>query len=117
MDNYTDIYSDYSWEELTQPTRKQEIQAKPDESDNTQQNYRRKHKFSTPVLALQLCICLFILTLLILLKTFSIGLFTDFRIWYNGEMNSSLYFSGDFTNIDYSQLFSSSKDEVHNTVN
>lgn len=111
MDNTTNYYNDEVWEELSKPVRKQD--QVPTQTDTLNPDLKPRHRtYSTPVLTIQLVLCLIVLTILFLLKTFSFNSFDDIKKWYDTEMKSTLYHSGDFSSLDYSQLFSSSSDEI-----
>ncbi len=80
-------------------------------SDETEP-IKNKTKFSTPVLTVQLILCLCLITGLLLLKTFDNSSFRNIKDWYNSELTSNLYFSGNFNQLDYSSIFESSADEI-----
>lgn len=71
-----------------------------------------KKRLKTPVLTFQLILCLLILTLLFLGKTFFFDLYSQFRNWYDTEYNATIFFSGDFSEFDFSGIFSSTEDEL-----
>lgn len=71
-----------------------------------------KKRLKTPVLTFQLIVCLLILTLLFLAKTFLFDLYSQFRSWYDTEYNATIFFSGDFSDFDFSGIFASTKDEL-----
>lgn len=111
MDNATEFYNDKSWTELSEPVRKQDLLKTPSDKSTKTEEPIKHRTYSTPVLTFQLILCLIVLTVLFLLKTFSVGLYANIREWYDTEMSSTLYFSGDLSNIDYSHIFSASSDE------
>lgn len=114
MDNYIDTYYEQEWNELTTPVIKND-NADEDQllsNDVSVNKATKKERISSPVLTLQLILCLSILTILFLFKTFAFDLYSVVKNWYDSEVQSTLYFSGDFSDLDYSSLFSSTLDEL-----
>ena len=66
----------------------------------------------SPVLTLQLFLCVVILIGMFVLKFTFADIFTEAYKWYNTELYSTLFFSGDVKELDYSSFFSSTTDEV-----
>ncbi len=114
MDNYIDSYYEQEWNELTPIITKSEEtdQEHSQTSDNKANNQKVKRKSTSPILTLQLVVCLFFLIVLFTFKTFAFNLYSAVKSWYDCELTASLYFSGDFSDMDYSGLFSSTADET-----
>lgn len=115
LDNYIDVNDDSrEWNEFSIPVVKGNEPVKTelnDVSENTAKTTPKK-RVSTPVLTIQLTVCFVLLTVLFLLKTFSPAVFSDIKNWYDSELTASMYFNGDFANIDYSSLFDATSDEI-----
>lgn len=114
MDNYTDNFYNDEWVDLSQPNTDSSAQLNEDESTDSEKDKANKKSkpVSSPVLTIQLILCLCVLTILFVLKTFAFEIFSICKTWYDTELNSSMYFSGDFSQLDYSSLFTSTADEL-----
>ena len=73
-----------------------------------------KHKPSvkSPVLLFQLCLCLVILIVLFLSKSFLPEYFGIAKEYFDSFLNSSMISDGDFSKLDYSKFFPSTFDEA-----
>lgn len=118
MDNFTNIYDD-SWTELAKPVTKAELTEGDNESEKESQTEPKQGKganknrhLTTPIITIQLVLCLIVLTFLFLCKTFSIDLYREIKAFYDKEISANLISSGDFSSHDYSELFASSDDEI-----
>lgn len=67
---------------------------------------------SAPVLTFQLVICIMILIFSYVSSTFFSDFFQKIKFVYDKEINASMCFSGDFSDLNYSDLFGASDDEV-----
>lgn len=112
MDNYINETFEQQWNELTPITTKSETAEDKLQSVESENNPQKSKRISSPVLCIQLVICLLLLTSLFILKTFMFDAFNVIKAWYDSEITASLYFSGDFSDLDYSHLFVSTADEV-----
>lgn len=114
MDNLNYYNAEDKWNELTPVTIKSENtnETTSETSVAKSDSYKSGKKISSPVLTIQLIVCLLLLIILYTFKTFSSELFLDIKNWYNSEVNATLYFSGDFSQLDYSSIFSSTNDEI-----
>ncbi len=101
----------YSWTSLTTPSEnidQVDVTQKPQANDT-----EIKHKSSlTPVLTLQLLICICTIMLLFISKYFLPNLFAYTMDWYTKNISSSVYFDGDLKNADFSNIFSATNDEI-----
>ncbi len=113
MDNYIDAYDEKEWSLLTPPVMKDEASADTQSSySEIKENTKKKNRVSSPVLTIQLVICLLLLIFLFLAKTFAVDTFDKIKLWYDTELSASLFFSGDFSELDYSQILGSTEDEL-----
>ncbi len=115
MDNYIDAYDEKEWNLLTQPVLKNDTNSENEPDilrEESAETIKIKKSKSSPILTFQLVLCLVVLIVLFLLKTFAINTFTEIKSWYDTELTASLFFSGDFSELDYSSMFSSTNDEI-----
>lgn len=81
-------------------------------ANNSELNRKEKAKLKSPVLLFQLCLCLVVLILMFLSKSFLPEYFGIIMDYFDTSMNSSMISDGDFSNLDYSKFFSSTDDEA-----
>lgn len=114
MDNYIGVNDSTTWSELATPVKKSEesIDTTLEESLQRTDKVKQKNRVSTPILSIQLSVCLIILTVLFLLNTFNPVVFSKLKSWYDSELTADLYFNGDFSSLDYSLIFNSTDDEI-----
>ncbi len=114
MDNYKNSNENpenYGWQQLAQPQY-----AENDRSPITEE-YKipvvRKKNFShSSILTFQLVLCIFVLIFLFLSKTFLPSVFYIFKDTYDKEINTSMFFSGDFQDLDFTDMFTATNDEI-----
>ncbi len=115
MDNYKfneENIENRGWQQLAQPQYAEKDQP-PIVNDNGDVAKKHKKHFShSPVLTFQLILCFIALSLLYFSKTFLPSAFNFFMDTYNREINTSMYFSGDFRDLDFSDLFIATNDEA-----
>lgn len=100
------------WKSVSEPVLKNNVAQDDNEDINITNAKHRELNFLAPVLTLQLLFCLLILTFAFIAKNFMTDLFTNIKTFYDKEISSSMFFNGDFSDIDYSRFFGASDDEV-----
>ena len=116
MDNYINA-NEYAenepWLSVSEPIVRSESAADEQNPDTVLQSKNKNKKCVTaPVLTAQLVLCMLFLIAAFCAKSFLSDFFQDFMKAYNKEINASVYFSGDFSQFDYSGFFEASTDEV-----
>ncbi len=117
MDNYNLIGNnteEQGWQQLSQPVYAEENQVlcDPEAENGNPQKEKKKHIVSSPIITFQLAVCLLFITLMYLSKVFMPTLFGAVMDGYDKEISTSMYFSGDFSSVDFSELFTATNDEV-----
>lgn len=109
-----DNTAEREWTDLSTPVykdSKNEILSDDTQHKETEHEYA-KQRISSPVITFQLITCLIILTFAFLVKTFWSYEFSCFKEHFNKELNASMFFDGKLTDLDYSDFFKSSDDEI-----
>ncbi|MBQ4105309.1 MAG: hypothetical protein IJC86_02860 [Clostridia bacterium] len=121
MDNLKSEFENFddNWSTVTEPTN----DVKPLNADDTlysedivnsksDNSQPKRIKKSSPVLFLQLLICIIILIGAFSIKTFAPEYYAAVKGVYDTEIKASLYFDGDVSKLDYSYLFAATPDEI-----
>ncbi|MDO5123494.1 MAG: hypothetical protein Q4D44_02370 [Eubacteriales bacterium] len=72
---------------------------------------KAKMAVKSPVLTIQLIVCLLLLIFLFVSKTFLPNLYSEFKEIYSREISGTMISTGDFSKISYENFFSSTADE------
>ena len=108
MDNLNKAVFDPAdeWIPLEKPVYKSEL-AIPSASDdsNTITNKKRNVRILSPVVTFQLIVLLLILIVSVVCKTFFVDVFELAKECYETEISASMFFDGEFKNLDYSGFF------------
>ncbi len=118
MDNFNideHRYDNSEWKQVSVP-----VYGKPEDiiSENSvaqsiaETKSACKVRFRSPVLTFQLILCIAFLTLMFLFSSFLPDLFSVIKSKYDEEINTSVYFNGDFSNFDFTRIFATTNDEV-----
>lgn len=109
MDNLNNSISDNdNWVSLSEPVVSKEDTPASKESVPVK---RISRVTISPVLTIQLIICLAFVAMLFICKTFFTNTFSVLFSAYDKAVNTSLYFDGDLSSLDFSHIFSATHDE------
>ena len=110
MDNlkYSKDY-DQEWQTVGTPVMKESYF--PNEEKELSVITDKRTRLSAPVLTIQLVLCLLALTFCFVSKNFLPDIFYRIKEVYDKELNASMFSSGDFLGLDYSELFGATNDE------
>lgn len=119
MDNYferVEISDSNAWQSVSEPVVKGDFIETKESVDNATGDGKDlakvlKNKHSAPVLTIQLILCLLILIFAFVSKNYFFSTFSNLKKHYDAENNASMYFDGNFSGVDYSNLFGASQDE------
>ncbi len=120
MDNYfntSQTFDSEPWLSVSEPIVKNDFDINSvdnERSVNTSadNSMPKRKRLTAPVLTFQLIISMLILLFSFVAKTFMSEMFSEIKFMYDKEINASMYFSGDFSDLDYSEFFGASQDEV-----
>ena len=92
MDNYTDNFYNDEWVDLSQPSTDSSVQLNTDTNTEVEVDkaIKKSKTITSPVLTIQLILCLCALTVMFLLKTFAFDIFNICKTWYDTELSSSM---------------------------
>lgn len=116
MDNYNyekSFTDENQWQSLSQPVYNHEnLNIDQVVSNEHIQRKLRKHKCISPVISFQLIICLAFLAFIYLCRVAMPSLFSMTMDLYDEQLNTSVYFSGDINDLDFSRILSATDDEI-----
>ena len=105
--------SDHEWQTVCEPVIKDSKSQCEDAEDKLSTVIDNKRgRLSAPVLTFQLILCLLALIFCFISKNFLPDIFHRIKEVYDKEINASVFCSGDFFGLDYSQFFGATDDEV-----
>lgn len=113
MDNYNNFEKnseDYGWRQLAKP-QYAENEHLPIEDESVITIEKKKKFSSSAILTFQLVLCIVFLITLYLSRAFMPSLFYAFKDIYNKEIGTSMFFSGNFQDLDFTHLFTATNDE------
>lgn len=112
------IQSDDSWHTLAAPVSKNDFVSISETSEDSNYINKVKDKKSksvnfifSPILTFQLIVCLFVLTLAFVAKTFFFEQYEAVKSEYDGEITSSMFFDGKIKDNEFDSIFSVTIDE------
>ena len=110
MDNLINNVSDNeSWVQVSTPVV---FKGEVEPTDDTIKSDKKSSRIIfSPVLTLQFVSCLVFIATLFICKAFFIDTFEIVNSAYDKAVNTSLFFDGDISSLDYSHIFASSHDE------
>lgn len=109
MDNLNNnLYDKENWVSLSEPVVSKGDALASEEVIPVKRNSRVNF---SPVLTFQLVVCLAFVAMLFICKTFFSNTFSYLFNAYNEAVNTSMYFDGDLSSLDFSPIFSASNDE------
>lgn len=114
FDNRFEGAENDNWLTLGAPVTKQEsLVTESDNKDFSHASYNQGNKKAilSPVLTFQLIVCLIVLTLAFVAKTFFIELYETAKTEYDRELTASMYFDGKIKQDNYDAMFTSQTDE------
>lgn len=120
MDNLNSEFENFddNWSTVTEPTNDatpvnaDEVYSEDIVNTKIDNSQPKRIKKSSPVLFLQLLICVIILIGAFSIKTFAPEYYAAVKGVYDTEIKASLYFDGDVSELDYSYLFAATPDEI-----
>lgn len=120
MDNYfntSHTFDSEPWLSVSETVVRTELEKEKDCSEHSvntadDKSVQKGRHITAPVLTFQLVICMLILIFLFITKTFFAHVFSEIKFIFDREIGASMYFSGDFSHLDYSEFFEATSDEI-----
>ncbi|MGN0452757.1 MAG: hypothetical protein ACI4GZ_03035 [Ruminococcus sp.] len=119
MDNLNYTQNDFEelseWTDLSQPVFKEDSgrDAEP-EAEKTEEISEKnaKKRLRSPVLTVQLILCLLVLIFMFTAKTFFYDFYSEIKAQYDEYIYATIYSDQDFSGFDFSSLFETTSDEA-----
>ena len=111
-----EITYDEDWQRFDSPTKVEETEKEEVfEKQAKEDKNKKREKMFPRLITIQLFLCLLVAFAVFMLKAMSSDFFYELSKWYDEMMSETLVSSGAFENIDLSEYFTSTPDELNST--